>query len=440
MADVSKLYEKAEQSTQRRAYDLAADYYQQILVLDPDAEKARLALREVELRRLDEMGGPSPLMASLASLPNFVMAFSYGLAKKGELAAAEYEKILSRNPRNAAVSFKLGSTLEKTGHLRSALAVYRGITLWDEGNVKAYLAAGGAARALNRVEEALGYYEEAKRLNPKEKVATDAVRDLSAMISLKPREEASSFRDLIKKPGAQAGGSGAAAEAGQDVEALQARFDEDPSDPDTASALLDALEASNRRKEFREALKTAVKAQPRNLALHIRLQDSNVSALERKLAQIRQLGEGGDPAEEKALEAKLRSARVSLLQARVELEPNRADYHLELGMLQFESGRVDDAIANFQQAKKDPKKMRDAAFWLGRSFLEKGRHNLAVNQLESAFEAGSVLDLRGKETLYFLGAAKRAAGDLEGAKAHFERIYEEDIHFRDVARILEEWA
>jgi tetratricopeptide (TPR) repeat protein len=124
----------------------------------------------------------------------------------------------------------------------------------------------------------------------------------------------------------------------------------------------------------------------------------------------------------------------------VELEPNRADHHLELGMLQFESGRVDEAIASFQQAKKDPKKMRDAAFWLGRSFLEKGRHNLAVNQLESAFEAGSVLDLRGKETLYFLGAAKRAAGDLEGAKAHFERIYEEDIHFRDVARILEEWA
>jgi len=46
MADVSKLFEKAEDATKRRSFDMAIDLYQQILVIDADSEKARLALRE----------------------------------------------------------------------------------------------------------------------------------------------------------------------------------------------------------------------------------------------------------------------------------------------------------------------------------------------------------------------------------------------------------
>ncbi len=439
MADLSKLFEKAEEATNRRSYDLAIDQYRQVLVLDPDSEKARYALREVEVRKADEFGSPSKVLTGLAAVPNLVMAQIYSWVKKHDLATFEYEKILARDPKNGPISFRLGRALEASGLHKGALAVFRGITLWDEQNVEAFVAAGHAARRTGKIEEALDFYEKARALNPKHKIAVDAVRDLSAMLSLKPREKASSFRDLIKSPAApSSGGAGeeAGEEAGDDLSQLKARLEKDPADRETAMKLADRLEAKGDLKNLLGALKKAVQARPSDAGLKRRLMEANVKAMEAKLRRIEKGGKTSP--ESDTLRKKLADAKKKLLQAQVEEDPSRLDLKLDLGLLLFEAGEIDEAIGFFQQVKKDPKKKREASFWLGRGFMEKGKHNLAVNQLQAAMPAGSNLDAWGKETLYYLGKAKVQAGDPGGARQHFERIYEEDIHFRDVAGILEE--
>ncbi|MHC5035921.1 MAG: tetratricopeptide repeat protein [Planctomycetota bacterium] len=449
MADVSKLFEKAGEAVKRRSYDMAVDLYQQILVIDPDSEKARLSLREAELKKVNEFGPPSKVFSALASIPSLFRGAIYRWAKKPDLSAIEYERILALDPRNAPISVSLAKALEAAGHTKSALAVYRGVTLWDPDNLNALLSAGSTARRLGRVEEALEYYKTANQLNPKEKTASDAVRDLSAMISLKPREEAASFRDLIKTPGVKPKGKGEkdreVDEGGPEGEtaALQARFDANPKDKETATALARLYERERNFKGLTAVVNQAVKALPEDPDIRLLFRESNVTIWEEKLRRLeakRKEGQSISEEECETLQGKLRASRITLMKVQLEREPTRQDIRFDLGLLEFESGQIDDAVAHFQQVKKDPKKKLDAAFWLGRGFLEKGKFNLAVNQLESALPSGGILDARGKEVLYFLGKAKQSSGDPEGARKHFERIYEEDITFRDVAEILEELA
>ncbi|MHC4777810.1 MAG: tetratricopeptide repeat protein [Planctomycetota bacterium] len=441
MADVSKLFDKAEDAVKRRSYDMAIDLYQQILVIDADSERARFSLRETELKKVNEMGSPSKLISSLLTIPALFKGGIYRTMKKPDLATVEYEKILAHDPRNEPISFQLGKALEASGCMKSALATYRGITLWDPGNVSAFLAAGAAARRLGRTEEALEYYSSAKELNPKEKTASDAVRDLSAMISLKPREEASSFRDLIKKPAASesgpAGSPSAAAEAlDVRIEELKRRCQEVPDDKDAILELSAALDNRGDLKGLAELLNRAVKDLPDDRDVRLRFREANLTILEVKLGRLE--SKGATPEEIDELEKKVRASKKALYKAQIEKDPSRTDARFHLGLLCFEEGGYDEAISNFQQVKKDPKRSRNAAFWLGRGFLEKGKFSLAANQLESAVSASSMLDASGKETLYYLGQAKIKMGEKDEARKHFERIYEEDINFRDVGTILEE--
>jgi tetratricopeptide (TPR) repeat protein len=436
MADVSKLFQQAEDAAKRKSYDLAIELFQQILVLDSDHEKARFALRETEFRKLQDFGAPSAVGAALANFPSSVKVALYRWAKKLDLCAIEFEKMLARDPRNVHVSFRLGRALEATGQFKSALAVYRGILIRDEKNLEANMAAGNAARSLNRLEEALKLFDAARQINPRDKVASDAHRDISAMLSMKPREEVASFRDLVKAAPADAAKpkehrAEAAAPADGGLKELQARFEKSPADAGAALALSKALQEAGKPAEALAVVRKAQGAGPPSKENEIRFLDAEAALLDRTA------GQGpGESAEASRREA--RAARIRLLKARLEREPTRFDYRFDLGILHFEAGELDDAISSFQQAKKDPKKSRDAAFWLGRAFLDRGKPKLAVNQLESALETGTfVLDAKAKETLYFLGKAKTAAGDLAGARAHFERIYEEDIHFRDVADLIE---
>ncbi|MCU0722181.1 MAG: tetratricopeptide repeat protein [Planctomycetes bacterium] len=438
MADVSKLFQQAEEAAKRKSYDLAIELFQQILVLDSDAEKARFALREAELGKFEDLGPPSKIGSALANLPHVVKAAFYGWAKKPDLCAIEYERMLARDPRNAKVSFRLGRALEATGQLQSALAVYRGVLLWDPGNYDAAMSAGNAARSLNRLDQALEFFDAARKLNPRDKVATDAHRDVSAMMSMKPRAEAATFRDLVKSapaPGAKKAEDKADAPPKKEegIPELRARHERAPSDAGGTAALAKALAAAGKPGEALEVVRKALAAPPAAKEGEIRLLEAQADLLETAASAA--------PAQGKPTEAarrELADARIRLLQARLEREPTRQDYRFDLGILLFESGDLDGAIASFQQAKKEAKKSRDAAFWLGRAFLEKGKPKLAVNQLESALETGTiVLDPKAKEVLYFLGKARAAAGDPAGARKEYERIYEEDIHFRDVAALLE---
>lgn len=133
------------------------------------------------------------------------------------------------------------------------------------------------------------------------------------------------------------------------------------------------------------------------------------------------------------------------------------DFRNELGLDEFEAGSADDfethfntaiaykemglleqAIHEFQEAAAIAKPndgtrcFFGCANLLGHCFLEIGKANLSVLWFERALETGELSDDERIALWYELGLAHEAGGEAEQAAEFFEKVYAENINYRDV--------
>jgi tetratricopeptide (TPR) repeat protein len=110
-----------------------------------------------------------------------------------------------------------------------------------------------------------------------------------------------------------------------------------------------------------------------------------------------------------------------------------AQSHYDLAMTYREMGLLTQAVDGFRLAAADPAFTYRAAEMIGRCLLDQGRFEEAVHEFAEALRSPklapeAVLGLR-----YQLGLAHEAAGDLNGAVAEFERVFEQQANYSDVA-------
>ena len=119
----------------------------------------------------------------------------------------------------------------------------------------------------------------------------------------------------------------------------------------------------------------------------------------------------------------------------VDKQLGKEDYETRynLGIAYKEMGLVDEAIAEFQLAAKDERRMLECASMLGICFLEKGMPKLAVKWFEKGLATTGRTEEEYQGLRYDLGGALEQAGDSERALALFSELYGQDASFRDVA-------
>src|SRR5262249_29877081 len=103
----------------------------------------------------------------------------------------------------------------------------------------------------------------------------------------------------------------------------------------------------------------------------------------------------------------------------------------------FGLGRHDEAIPAFQQARNDPKYRIPSTVGLGRSFLEAGFVDEAVDTLKELLDAYEVKsDSRFIEMSYWYGRALEGKGDIPAAIKAYSSVAMANFNYRDVqARI-----
>lgn len=112
------------------------------------------------------------------------------------------------------------------------------------------------------------------------------------------------------------------------------------------------------------------------------------------------------------------------------------DSHYDLGVAYKEMGLLDDAIAEFQKALRS--RVHRLAAWeaLGQCFLEQGNHQVAITVLSRALHEPGLGDQHRIGVLYLLGYALSFLQRTDEARGYFQRVYDIDRHFRDVAARL----
>ncbi len=440
--DLSKHLEKAAEAVKRRNYKFAVDLYAQLLSLQPDNGEARTGLRQALFKKA-EAKPPSRIFAMLGGGVHLMSAWLAGVFRAPSAAAKAYERYLTLDPLAEGPNLKLGQSLLKAGHKHSALAVYRAYAEAQPRCLEAARRAGALLYDAGDLNAALEMYEQALRIDPRDQEALKARKNLAAEGALKKTgiETAQSSRELVKDKDAQR-----RIEHGQRLQLTKEEIaaELDRLEPQLAERgtdvplLLRVAELREMDKDLAGALdclERAAAATPDDSSLANRAGDLRIR-LQQKLVQDAK-GRGDTSAAEHA-ERALGELKVAEFRRRSASHPTDLGLRFELGSGLLVTGQVDEAIAELQNAVKDPRRKVDALILLGRAFEQKGLPDLALGQWDKALAAAGPVGAQAKELLYEMGRVAQAQGRRDEALKHFSRILEQDIGFRDAAQRVNE--
>ncbi|MFT4512184.1 MAG: tetratricopeptide (TPR) repeat protein [Planctomycetota bacterium] len=440
MVDLTKYLEQAADAAKRRNYAMAVKIYGQVLAIQPDFGEARAGLRKVLFQKVAQKPA-SKLSAILFGGLNIPIAGLMRLLGQHGAAAKGYERYLSYDPTAEGPNLKLGNSLERAGLAKSALAVYAAYAEHQPRCLEACRAAGALYYEHGQVNEALAMYEQALKVDPRDQDSLKARKNLAAEGALASTgiEKAESSRDLIKDKDKQQQIERSerlqlsSEEVEDELSGIEEKLQTNPGDQ---KLLRRAARLREMAKDLQGALdlidqllvKNPTDAELLEIAsdLRIRLQEQMVQKAIKR----------GDEGAAKRARVALAQLRVVEARRRVERNPSDLGARFDLGSGLLESGEVDGAIKELQQAVKDPRKKTDSMFQLGRAFKLKDLPDLALGQYEKALAAAGS-GLRANEALYEMGVICEGQGNSEAALAHFTKILEQDIGFRDVAKKVE---
>lgn len=437
MVDLSKHLENAADAVKRRAYPLAVKIYSQVLAIQPDYGDARDGLRKALFAKAAQKP-TSKLVAILGGGVHLLTGHLLRICGQHNGAANAFERYLALDPLHEGSNLALATSLRKAGHRRSALAVFAAYAQQQPRCLLAARSAGALLYEQGKLHEALAFYEMALKVDPRDQEALKARKDLAAEGALKSTgiESAQSSRELIKdkslaqKLEQQSRIQLSPEELDRQIAATEEELQQKSGDPALLRRMGKLLEHKKDLRGALECLESAAQKLPDDQDLLDQVGDLRLRVQE---SFVQKAIARGDSAAAERAERALNEARATEYRRRIDKNPADLGLRFSLGSALCELRDFDAAIAELQQAVKDPRKKAEAMFLLGRAFRGKGLPDLALGQYEKALAAAGQATLA-KDALYEMGGLCEEQGKRDAALLHYGRILEQDIGYRDVAQ------
>jgi tetratricopeptide (TPR) repeat protein len=357
-------------------------------------------------------------------------------------AARAFERYLVHDPLAEGANLKLGTSLQRAGHLRSALAVFEAYAEAQPRCLAANRSAGALFYQQGKLPQALAMYEQALKVDPRDQESLKARKDLAAEGALQQTgiEKAQSSRELIKdkeqqrqlerQDRLQMSGD----EIERELEEIEPKLQESPDDVKLLRRVARLREMAKDLTGALDLIERLLQLQPGDADLQEIASDLRIRLQEQMVKKAEKSGDEGAAGRARVALQQLRAG-----EARRKLERNPTDLsaRFALGACLLDTGETDAAIAELQQAVKDPRKKNESLFLLGKAFQQKELPEVALGQFDKLMQAAGAGTLA-KEALYEMGLICSQLGKRDDALRHFTRILEQDIGFRDVARKVEE--
>ncbi len=441
--EVRLLYTRGTDAYQREIYDYAIDLFNQVLVKEPGLHECRRALRNAQLRKASGGGFLKKMWGSASSAP-LIAKGQMALRKDPAEALQIAEQILNADPNNSAghrmvVEAATALEMPKTAVLSleillrnspkdTDVAINFANRLADTGDVvraeKVLADLCAAMPGDNDLAQALKNISARKTMD---KGGYDAVaegkgnyRDL-----LKDKDEAAALEreNRVAQP----------EDTGQRlIEDYELRL---KSDPKNIKLLRNLAELYTEKKQFDKALSyyERIKAteSASDASLDKGIADTQLRKIDHQISQIDPNAENfADQTAE--LQAERAAYQLAECKKRVERYPTDLQFRFELGQLYFQTGKLKEAMTEFQKASANPHRRVQSLNFLGQCFAKRGIHDLAVSKLEEAIKEKPAFDDEKKDLVYNLGTVYEKMGKRDEAIAQFKQIYSVDVDYRDV--------
>lgn len=444
VAFVREQFEKGKAAYGRQNFDYAIEIFNAVLKLEPALFEARTALRATQFQRVKEGRGFFKKMFGKASNSPALAKAQMLVNRKPLDAIYAAEQVLNTDPNNMMAHRILAEAAIAADLAKTAVFSLEIAFKQNSNDKKLVLQMADAYANAGQISKAESLYSEVIKNNPNDPELQQALKDLSARRTMaeggyeKLEDGKGSYRDVIRD-------KDQAVSLEQDNRMVKA--------PDVAKKLItENLQKLEQEPDDMKLVRTIAdlylgqKDYDRALAFlqKIKASDSgNDPSLDKKISEIALAQIDRSIAALDSTDVDFEADQRELTQQRLELEirstrqlveryPSELQYRFDLGVILFKSGKISEAIQEFQKAQANPHKRVATLNYLGQCFAKRGMHDVAVRTFKKALDEKTSFDDEKKDLVYQLGLAHEAMGNKDEAIESFKQIYEVDIGFRDV--------
>lgn len=439
-----EMFNRAVESGRKNNLDYAIEILKDLIKKSPSLMPAREKMREFERMKSDKISSLGRTIANLKS--SFQAAkIKAAVSQKPLDAMAMCEDVLFHNLYNPLVLNLLADASLKAGAPFigvEALSILRDLKPHNETNLRKladfYRKCGDAMSALKIVQEIAAKH-------PKDLGVQAEMRSAVALASMQQGDwqKEGKTQDKVKDK-----------EAGMVAELLDGTLH----DVDQMKMVIGKLEKDLEKEESIDSRKKlgelyhacgryddAIEQYTRvakaigamDPAVDKSIEKSNIAKIDIEISDL-----CVDPANfAQVEEVKKRRYNYQLERAteRVNTYPNDNQLRYDLAILYFNGNFIDNAIEQFQYARKNLQRKTACMVYLGRCFLLKDQYDMAIEQLTAALAEMLVMDKARKEALYYLAKTYEASGNAEKALESYKEIYQSDVNYLDVGKKVQEF-
>ncbi len=441
------LFNKANEAVQRENVDYAITLFNQVLEKEPGFFECRKALRAAQFQKCGGRGGFFKKMWSGAGSSPQIAKAKMAMSKNPAEAMAIAEQILNGDPNSSAahrIIVDAAQALELPQTAVMSLDTMMKNSPKDKNlAIEFAYAVGTTGGDTGPAERVLA---ELLRNSPNDGELNQALKDLSARKTLDQggynalEGGQGSYRDILKdKQQAASLEQEQRVVKSEDVtERLIGEYEARlQTEPNNLKLIRSLAELYAQKKQFERSLELYDRIKNSEMgndpSLERSIADTHVRRFDYRLEQL-------DPAapdytEQSAkLQAEKLNFQVTDCQKRVEKYPTDLAIRFEMGQLYFQTGKITEAIQEFQKAKNNPHKGLAAMNYLAQCYAKRKMFDMAARTLQSAIKEKPVFDEEKKDLVYNLGSVLESMGKKEEAIEQFKLIYEIDIGYKDVAK------
>lgn len=443
--DLRRLYAKATESSQRENWEYAATMFCQVLDREPTFFECRKALRIAQQRKAAGASGGffKKMMSSAGSSPQIAKA-KMALGKNPAEAISLAEQVLNGDPNNSFAHRIIVDAAEAMQMPQTAvlsLEVLAHASPKDKAIVIEY--ANMVASTNGQADAAEKLLEDLIAGGSFDPDVAQAQKNLSAHQTIdkggynKAGEEGASFRDMLRnKEEAVALEQESKVQKSEDtaerlINEYEGRLQAEPQNYKMIRSLAELYVQKNGFDRALDLYRYVLSAGP-DASLEKAISEAQVRKFDFELAQLDPTSPDYNDHVARINADKLKF-QTEECQKRVEKYPTDMGIRYEMGVLNFQAGKISEAIGDFQKAQTNPHKRIAAMCYLAQCFAKRGMNDSAVRTLQNAIKEKPVFDEEKKDLIYQLGCVLEKTGKKAEAIEQFLVIYELDINYRDVA-------
>jgi len=442
--DLRELYQKGATALQRQNFDYAIAIFQQVLQREPAFLECRQALRAAQIKKTGGNTGFFKKMLGGASNSPLIAKAQMARSRPVE-AMVIAEQILENDPQGSTGNKILAESAMAANLPKTACFAYEILLKSAAKDYELTMAYGLALAAAGQTDKAEAAYVELMRAYPQKGEISAALKNLSARKTLNQggyealADGSGSYRDILKNKDEavkleQEGRTVKSEDvAGNLIADYESRL---AIEPRNLKLVRSVAELYAQKKDYDKALeyyeRIRTSEQGADASLEKAISEIMLKRIDQQLSQL----DAANPdhaAQMEQIKRERAGFQLEEIKKRAERYPTDLQIKFDLGLLLYQAGKFNEAMAEFQKAQANPQRRVQAMAYFGQCLAAKGMNDMAARKLQEALKEKPGFDDEKKELIYMLGIVLEKMGKKEEAIDQFKQIYENDMGYKDVA-------